>query len=64
MGNQQGHTVEPIEPCYVAAWMGAQSGGEWIHTDRCMTESLCCPAKIVTPMLISYTTKKNYLWNW
>ena len=34
MDNQQGPTVcstGSSAQCYVAAWMGAESGGEWIH---------------------------------
>ena len=34
MGNQQGPTVYSTwnsVQCYVAAWMGGKSGGEWIY---------------------------------
>ena len=32
MDNQQGPTVAgDSAQCYVAAWMGGESGGEWIH---------------------------------
>ena len=33
-------------PCSVAAWMGRESGGEWIHV--CMAETLCCPPETIT----------------
>ena len=29
-------------PIYVAAWMGAGFGGEWIHVYAATTESFCC----------------------
>ena len=29
--NQQGPTVQNSAQCYVAAWIGGQFGGEWIH---------------------------------
>ena len=41
-------------PCYVAAWMGGEFGGEWIHV-ICMAESLSCPPETITPLLISST---------
>ena len=33
MDNQQGLTVKYMDLCsiYVAAWMGGEFGGEWIH---------------------------------
>ena len=32
MDNQQGPTVAgDSAQCYVAAWMGGESGGEWLH---------------------------------
>ena len=41
--------------CYVAAWMGGEFGGEWIHVYVCMAESLCCPSETITTLLISYS---------
>ena len=37
--------------CYVAAWMGGESGGECIY----ITESLCCAPETKTTLLINYT---------
>ena len=31
MDNQQGPTVWNSAQCHVAAWMGGEFGGEWIH---------------------------------
>ena len=31
MDNQQGHNTGKSPQCCVAAWMGGESGGEWIH---------------------------------
>ena len=45
--------------CYVAAWMGGEFGGEWIHVYVCMAESLCCPPETITTLLISYTPIQN-----
>jgi len=45
--------------CYVAAWMGGEFGGEWIHVYVCMAESLCCPSETITTLLISYTPIQN-----
>ena len=28
--------------CYMAAWLGGDFGGKWIHVCVCMAESLCC----------------------
>ena len=39
--------------CYVAAWMGRESGGEWIHV--CTAESLCCPLETNTSLLTGCT---------
>ena len=33
--------------CYVAAWMGRELGGEWIHVCHCSPET-------ITTLLISY----------
>ena len=45
--------------CYVAAWMGGEFGGEWIHVYVCMAESLYCPSETITTLLISYTPIQN-----
>ena len=45
--------------CYVAAWMGGEFGGEWIHVD--MAVSLCCSPETITTLLISYTPKQKVL---
>ena len=39
--------------CYVAAWMGGEFGGEWIHVY--MAESLCPAPETITTLLIGYT---------
>ena len=44
--------------CYVAAWMGQQLGGEWIHDmygawgrmNICMAKTLCCPTETITTL--------------
>ena len=43
--------------CYIAAWMG----GEFGRIDTCihMTESLCCPPKTITTLLISCIPIQN-----
>ena len=38
--------------CHVAAWMGGEFGGEWIHVY--MAETLHCPPETITTSLISY----------
>ena len=43
-------------PCYVAAWMGGEFGGEWMDTCVCMAEFLCCPSETITALLIGCTT--------
>ena len=40
--------------CDVAASVGGESGGGWIHV-LCMPESLCCPPETSTTLLIGYT---------
>ena len=40
--------------CYVAAWIGAGFGGEWIHV-YIYAESLCCSPKTITILLIGYS---------
>ena len=40
--------------CYVASWMGGESGGG-MDTCICMAESLPCPTETVTTLLVSYT---------
>ena len=44
--------------CYVAAWMGGELRGEWIHV-YCMAESLCCPPVTITTLLISCIPIQN-----
>ena len=39
--------------CYLAAWMGGEFGGQWIHVLP-MAESLCCSPKTITTLLIGY----------
>ena len=43
--------------CYMAAWMGGESGGEWKHVY--ITESLRCLPETITTLLILYTPTKN-----
>ena len=33
--NSAGHSAQ----CYVAAWMGGELGGEWIHVHVCLSHS-------------------------
>ena len=42
----------------LAAWMGGEFGGEWIHLTG-MAEFLCCSPETLTTLLISYTPIKN-----
>ena len=44
MDNQQGPSVymENSVQCYVAAWMGEEFGGEWIHVYVLRSPSLLC----------------------
>ena len=44
--------------CYVAAWMGGESGGR-MDTCICVAKSLCCPSKTITTLSISYTPIQN-----
>ena len=41
MDSQQGPTV--LVQCHVAAWMGAESGGEWIYVYGQLS---CCAARL------------------
>ena len=45
--------------CYVAAWMGREFGGEWIHVYVCMAESLHSSPETVSPLLIGYAPIQN-----
>ena len=46
--------------CYVAAWMGGEFGGEWIHIYIYMVQSLhSSPETIQHCLLISYTPMQN-----
>ena len=38
----------------MAAWLGGELGGEWIHIYKCMAESLCCTPETITTLLIGY----------
>ena len=40
--------------CYVAAWMGGESGGR-MDTCICVVELLCCAPETITTLLIGYT---------
>ena len=52
--------MEPAH-CLVAAWVGGEFGGEWIHVYvhlspfACMAESLLCSPETITTLLIGYT---------
>ena len=60
MDNQQGllYGIGSSAQCYVAAWMGGELRGEWIHV-YCMAESLCCPPVTITTLLISCIPIQN-----
>ena len=50
--------------CYVAAWMGGDFGGEWIHVYMYGSESLCCSPETITTLLINilpYKMKSFFL---
>ena len=46
------YSTENSAHCSVAAWMGGEFGGEWIHVY--MVETLHCPPETITTSLISY----------
>ena len=60
MDNQQGPSVYTgtSARCYVAAWIGGEFGGEWIHV-HVMTESLCCAPETITTVITGYTPVQN-----
>ena len=45
--------------CYVAAWMGGEFGGDWIHLYVWLSESLQCSTETLTTLLIGYTPIQN-----
>ena len=52
------HSTGNSAQCYVASWMGGESGGRmdtWIG----MTEFLCCSPEAITTLLIGYTLIEN-----
>ena len=43
--------------CYMAAWMGGESGGEWIHVHSPVDtgpQSLCCGPETITTLSTGY----------
>ena len=48
--------------CHVAAWMGAEFGGEWIHVFVWLSP-FHCSLETVTTLLISYTQVQNKKFN-
>ena len=40
--------------CYVAAWIGGEFEGEWIHVHLCL-ESLCCSPKTIYNVVFVFT---------
>ena len=48
------YSTETSVQCYVAAWMGGDFGGEWIHVYMYGSESLCCSPETITTKLIAY----------
>ena len=53
--NSTGNSTE----CYMAAWMGGECVGTWIHTYMCMAKFLCCSPEAITTLLTGYTP----IWN-
>ena len=47
------YSTQNSAQCNVAAWMGGEFGGEWIHVQ--VAESLCSPCETITTLLIGYT---------
>ena len=43
--------------CFVAAWMGGQTGGEWIHVYVWLSPFNCSPETVIT-LIINYTPNK------
>ena len=54
MDNQQGPTVLPKNSvqCYVAAWMGREFGGGWIHI-YVQLNPLCCSPETTTTLFVN-----------
>ena len=52
------YSIGNSAPCYVAAWMGGEFGGEWIP-GYMMAESLHCPPETITILLISCIPIQN-----
>jgi len=68
MDNRQGpilYSTENSAQCHVAAWMGGEFRGEWLHLYMyiymymCMAESLCCSPETITTLLIGCTPVQN-----
>ena len=59
MDNQQGPAVCHVElsQCYVAAWMGGEFGGEWIHVYARLNPFTAHPSQYC--LFINYTSKQN-----
>ena len=47
----------------MAAGMGGEFKGEWIHVYICMAESLSCPPETITALLIGHTPTQNKRFN-
>ena len=46
----------------LAAWMGGEFGGEWIHVIIGMAEILCCSPETITTLLIKlYSNNKKFI---
>ena len=46
--------------CYVAAWMGGELGGEWMHVYMWLSPFSCPPeTEAIATLLISYTPIQN-----
>ena len=46
------HSTGNSAQCYVAAWMGEKSGGEWARI--CLAESFWCSTETIIILLIGY----------
>ena len=56
MDNQQDllYSTRNCAHCYVPAWMGGRSGGEWTRVYIYMAGPLCCSLETTTRVLIGY----------
>ena len=52
------HSTWSSAPCYVAAWMGGEIGGEWMHVYVCLSP-FAVHLKLSQHLLIGYISIQN-----